>query len=156
MAIIYGLTEVCAGSPGPNFIIHILKCIGNYLLYGLLSTGLAHPKQPYQSQKYSRCTPSNYCGVQLVSRRVTVYFFCCFVSTFNLHLLTLWRFSPLNSWQIPRAKTCLATHFRIRYVAPALRSNHGLSYDDEDFLEEPIWLTLKKEAFGYLTYNYVS
>ncbi|KAF7147205.1 hypothetical protein RHSIM_Rhsim03G0180300 [Rhododendron simsii] len=94
MAIIHGLTEVCAG--------------------------LAHPKQPYQIQKYSRCTPSNYCGVQLVSRR------------------------------IPRAKTCLATHFRIRYVAPALRSHHGLSYDDEDFVEEPIWLTLKKEAFGAL------
>ncbi|KAG5558562.1 hypothetical protein RHGRI_008490 [Rhododendron griersonianum] len=43
MAIISGLTEVCAG--------------------------LAHPKQPYQIQKYCRCTPSHYCGVQLVSRR---------------------------------------------------------------------------------------
>ncbi|KAH7833072.1 hypothetical protein Vadar_002856 [Vaccinium darrowii] len=95
MATISGLMEICAG--------------------------LAHPKLPYQIQKYSRSTPSNYGAVQLASKMIP----------------------------IAKSHYCLVTSSRIRYATSALRSHHDLSYDD-DFLEEPFWLTLRKEAFGAL------
>ncbi|XP_052192597.1 uncharacterized protein LOC127801454 isoform X2 [Diospyros lotus] len=84
-------------------------------------SGLVHPKLPFQIWKCNRSTPRDSKAIPLVSNK------------------------------IPRAKIhySLAACTSTKYVSYAGRNHHNLSSGD-DFLEEPFWLTLIKEAIWTL------
>ncbi|KAL6965130.1 hypothetical protein U1Q18_036185 [Sarracenia purpurea var. burkii] len=89
-----------------------------------ISSGLmaVHPKIFFHTQNYGKSMPRNYNAIQLISKTY-----------------------------VPRADVqyFLAGDFRSITVTSAGRNHHKLS-SGNDFLEEPFWLTLIKDAFWAL------
>ncbi|CAK9180982.1 unnamed protein product [Ilex paraguariensis] len=83
--------------------------------------GILHPKLSYKTRRYGGNRFKDYNAIRLISRK------------------------------IPNTRIChaLGEGFGTKYTASVERNHHQLSFDN-DFTEEPFWLSQMKEAFRAL------